>query len=178
MKLKSKMNNEVSKQTLLQAVLRRDLGAFVVKVFHTLCPEDRYYHNWHIEAVVYALMQVYLDKDKRLVITQPPRTLKSICTSVAFVAWWLGHDPSMRFACVSYSHIPALDFARQFRAVITSGWYRGLFPNMQLCKDTETECVTTKGGGRFVVPVGGSFTGRGADVIILDDPIKPRADGF
>ena len=174
MKLKSKMNNEVSKQTLLQAVLRRDLVAFVVKVFHTLCPEDPYYHNWHIEAVVYALMQVYLDKDKRLVITQPPRTLKSICTSVAFVAWWLGHDPSMRFACVSYSHIPALDFARQFRAVITSGWYRGLFPNMQLCKDTETECVTTKGGGRFVVPVGGSFTGRGADVIILDDPIKPE----
>ena len=80
MKLKSKMNNEVSKQTLLQAVLRRDLGAFVVKVFHTLCPEDRYYHNWHIEAVVYALMQVYLGKDKRLVITQPPRSLKSICT--------------------------------------------------------------------------------------------------
>jgi len=45
---------------------------------------------------------------------------------------------------------------------------------VKLCKDTETECVTTKGGGRFVVPVGGSFTGRGADVIILDDPIKPE----
>jgi predicted phage terminase large subunit-like protein len=43
---------------------------------------------------------------------------------------------------------------------------------MQLCKETETECVTTKGGGRIVVPVGGSFTGRGADVIIIDDPIK------
>ena len=43
---------------------------------------------------------------------------------------------------------------------------------MRLAKDTETECVTTKGGGRFAVPVGGSFTGRGADVIIIDDPMK------
>ncbi len=43
---------------------------------------------------------------------------------------------------------------------------------MRLSKDTETECVTTKNGGRFVVPVGGSFTGRGADVIIIDDPLK------
>src|SRR5262245_319775 len=53
-----------------------------------------------------------------------------------------------------------------------SDWYRALFPNVQFCKDTETECMTTRGGGRFVVPVGGSFTGRGADVIILDDVIK------
>jgi predicted phage terminase large subunit-like protein len=65
-----------------------------------------------------------------------------------------------------------LDLARQFRAVIMSDWYRALFPNVQLCKDTEEECATTEGGGRFVVPVGGSFTGRGADVIIIDDPIK------
>jgi hypothetical protein len=111
---------------LLQAILRRDLVAFVVKVFQTLCPEDEYKHNWHIEAVVYALMQVYLGKDKRLVITQPPRSGKSICTSVAFVAWCLGQDPSKLFASVSYSHILALDFARQFR---TCNSARRLRPN-------------------------------------------------
>ena len=55
---------------------------------------------------------------------------------------------------------------------MTSEWYRALFPAVRLAKDTETECVTTKGGGRFAVPVGGSFTGRGADVIIIDDPMK------
>ena len=55
---------------------------------------------------------------------------------------------------------------------VTGDWYRALFPNMRLPKDSETECVTTKGGGRFAVPVGGSFTGRGADVIIIDDPMK------
>jgi len=171
MELKTKIA-VVSEQVLMQAILRQDLGAFIVKVFQTLFPGDEYLHNWHIDAVVYELMHIYLGKNRRLVITQPPRSLKSICTSVALVAWWLGHDPSMRFACVSYSHIPGLDFARQFRMVVTSDWYRALFPNVQICKDTETECVTTKGGGRFVVPVNGSFTGRGADVIIIDDPIK------
>lgn len=159
-------------QALLRAALRQDLGTFIAKVFQTVSPGDRYLHNWHIDAIVHELMQVHRGKNRRLIVTQPPRSLKSICTSVAYVAWCLGHDPSMRFACVSYSHELAATFARQFRTVVTSDWYRALFPNMRLAKDTETECVTTKGGGRLAVPVGGSFTGRGADVIIIDDPMK------
>ena len=159
-------------QAFLNAALRRDLGTFIAKVFQTVSPGDRYLHNWHIDAIVHELMQIHGGENRRLIVTQPPRSLKSICTSVAFVAWSLGHDPSHRFACVSYSHELAATFARQFRAVVTSDWYRALFPNMRLAKDTETECVTTKGGGRFAVPVGGSFTGRGADVIIIDDPMK------
>ncbi|SRR6266851_2390435 len=157
---------------ILNAALRQDLGAFIVKVFSTVSPGDIYLHNWHVDAVVNALMQIHRGKRRRQIITQPPRSLKSICISVAFVAWSLGHDPSKRFACVSYSHELAASFARQFRAVVTSEWYRRLFPTMRLAKDTETECVTTKGGGRFAVPVGGSFTGRGADIIIIDDPMK------
>ena len=117
-------------------------------------------------------MQIDHGQSRRLIITQPPRSLKSICTSVAFVAWSIGHDPTKRFACVSYSHELAASFARQFRTVVMSDWYRALFPMVQFSKDTETECVTTRGGGRFAVPVGGSFTGRGADVIIVDDPMK------
>jgi predicted phage terminase large subunit-like protein len=159
-------------QAVLDAVLRKDLGTFVAKVFQTVSPGDRYLHNWHIDAIVHELMQVHHGQSRRLIVTQPPRSLKSICTSVAYVAWSLGHDPSLRFACVSYSHELTATFARQFRAVVTSDWYRALFPTMRLAKDTETECVTTKGGGRFAVPVGGSFTGRGADVIIIDDPMK------
>ena len=159
-------------QILLSAALRQDLGTFIAKVFQTVSPGDRYLHNWHIDAIVHELMEVHRGENRRLIVTQPPRSLKSICTSVAFVAWSLGHDPSHRFACVSYSHELAATFARQFRTVVTSDWYRALFPRMRLAKDTETECVTTKGGGRFAVPVGGSFTGRGADVIIIDDPMK------
>jgi len=162
----------LDERAILQAALRQDLGTFIAAVFQTVSPGDLYLHNWHIDAVVHQLMRVHRGESRHLIITQPPRSLKSICTSVAFVAWSLGHDPTRRFACVSYSGELAATFSRQFRLVITSDWYRRLFPNMRLAKDTETECETTRGGGRFAVAVGGSFTGRGADVIIIDDPLK------
>jgi predicted phage terminase large subunit-like protein len=159
-------------QAILMAVLRQDPGTFVAKVFQTVSPGDVYLDNWHIDAIVHQLMLVHGGSIRRLIITQPPRSLKSICASVAFVAWCLGHDPTKRFACASYSLELAATFARQFRAVVTSDWYRALLPAMRLAKDTEAECVTTDGGGRFAVAVGGSFTGRGADVIIIDDALK------
>lgn len=164
------MNNIDSR--ILDAALRQDLGTFVAKVFQTLSPGDVYRHNWHIDAVVHQLMEVHNGQIRRLIINQPPRSLKSIAASVAFVAWSVGHEPSTRFACVSYSNELAASLARQFRAVVSSDWYRRLFPNVQFIKDTENECLTKEGGGRYAVSVGGSFTGRGADVIIIDDPMK------
>ena len=164
--------SRIDDQRILHAAMRQDLGTFTAKVFSTVSPGDVYHHNWHIDAVHHALMQIYQGENRRLIITQPPRSLKSICTSVAFVAWSIGHDPSKRFACISYSNELAGSFARQFRNVVTSEWYRAIFPNVRLSKDTETECVTTKRGGRFALSVGGSFTGRGGDIIIIDDPIK------
>jgi predicted phage terminase large subunit-like protein len=156
----------------LAAILRSDLGTFVAKVFNTVSPGDLYLHNWHIDAIVFELMRIHRSENRRLIINQPPRSLKSICTSVAYVAWALGHQPERRFACVSYSAELTATFARQFRVVVNSDWYRALFPGMRLAKDTESECVTTGGGGRIGVSVGGSFTGRGADVILIDDPLK------
>ncbi|WP_420346175.1 phage terminase large subunit [Pelagibius sp.] len=156
----------------LDAILRRDLNAFVHKVFTTVSPNDRFEPNWHIEAITYQLMRCYGGENRRLAITQPPRSLKSICTSVAFVAWALGHNPGLRFLCVSYSDALATEFTRQFRMVVESSWYKRVFPAMRLKKETRTECITTRGGGRVAVSVGGSVTGRGADYIIIDDPLK------
>ncbi|MEX0957641.1 MAG: phage terminase large subunit [Rhizobiaceae bacterium] len=161
----------LNRQALMVA-RHQDLGTFIVKVFQTLSPGVTYLHNWSIDAIVYQLMLVHQRYLKRLIINQPPRSLKSICTSVAYVAWCLGHDPTMRFACVSYSHELATAFARQFRQVVNSSWYRELFPNVRITKDTETDCETSRGGGRIAVSVGGTFTGRGAHVLILDDPMK------
>jgi predicted phage terminase large subunit-like protein len=157
---------------LLAAVLRTDLTAFVHKVFTTVSPGDIYHHGWHIEAVTYELGRCLDGDNTRLLITQPPRSLKSICTSVAFVAWALGRDPAMRFICVSYSQELAGDLARQFRLVVDSDWYRALFPTMRLVKDAENQCVTSARGGRIATSIGGSLTGRGADIIIVDDPLK------
>ena len=164
--------NASEQRALLDAILRKDFGTFVLKTFETVSPGDDYLHNWHIDAISYALAQVRKGATRRLIINQPPRSLKSICASVAFIAWWLGHDPSARFICVSYSSDLAATFARQFRLVTTSTWYRQIFPDVRFTKDTELECTTSLGGGRVAVPVGGSLTGRGADVIIVDDPMK------
>ena len=161
-----------NEQAVLRAALRQDFGTFIPAAFLTVAPAKKYFPNWHIDAVAYRLTSVYRGKIRRLIINQPPRSLKSICSSVAFVAWWIGHNPGMRFACVSYSNEVAATFSRQFRLVVTSALYRTLFPNVHFSKLTETECETTMGGGRFAVPIGGSFTGRGADVIIIDDPLN------
>ncbi len=159
-------------QQLLNAVLKIELSAFVAKVFATLSPGVTYLHNWHIDAIAYALMQCYEGKEPRLVITQPPRSLKSICTSVAFVAWALGHNPGLTFICVSYSQDLAVDLAQKFRVVINSMWYCALFPKVRWTKETEAHCITTLGGGRLATSIGGTLTGRGADIIIIDDPLK------
>ncbi len=101
--------------TEFHAVLRSDLAAFTRKVFHTVSPGVVYHDNWHIDAIAWQLLRCK-DRDvRRLLITQPPRSLKSICTSVALVAWMLGHDPAMQFIAVSYSDKLATDLANQFR---------------------------------------------------------------
>ena len=82
-------------------------------------PWDReYLPNWHIDAIVHRLMLAQSGKVTRLIVNEPPRSLKSICTSVAFVAWLLGHDPSLRIIVASYSQDFAGELHRQFRRVI------------------------------------------------------------
>ena len=154
------------------ALLRSDLRSFVWKSFQTILPGTPYLPNWHIDAIVHQLMRVQAGDISRLLINQPPRSLKSICVSVAYVAWLLGHDPTRRVIVVSYANELAAELHRQFRMVIDAPWYRALFPAMRPARDSGTELVTTAGGGRYATSVGGTLTGRGADLIIIDDPLK------
>jgi predicted phage terminase large subunit-like protein len=158
--------------TVLAALFRSDLRFFIRKAFHTILPGTPYLPNWHVHAIVHQLIRINAGEVNRLLINQPPRSLKSICVSVAYVAWLLGHDPSRRIIVVSYSNELATELHRQFRMIIDSGWYRALFPRMRVARDTGTELITTAGGGRYATSVGGTLTGRGADLIIVDDPLK------
>src|ERR1700751_1086523 len=141
----------------LSAVLRTNFASFVWKCFNTIetDPESEFRPNWHIEAIVYQLTRVQSGEVKRLLINLPPRSLKSISVSVAYVAWLLGHNPSLRFMVASYSNELAAALHLQFRMVIDSDWYKQLFAMMRLAKDTDTEAVTTAGGGRLATSVGG-----------------------
>ena len=101
--------------------------------------------------------------------------MKSICASVAFPAYILGRDPTRRIICASYSQELADKHARDCRAVMTSDWYRRVFPRTRIDprKNAEGEFATTAGGFRLATSVGGTLTGRGGNVIIIDDPMKP-----
>ena len=106
----------------------------------------------------------------------PPRHLKSIIFSVALPAFLLGLDPTKRIVCVSYSNDLATKHANDFRAVMNSVWYRRIFPNTRISreKDTQGETMTTARGYRLATSLGGTITGRGAHLVVMDDPQKPE----
>jgi hypothetical protein len=157
---------------VLRAILRAELPFFIRKVFATISPGETYLHNWHVDAIAHQLMRVHSGEGRRLLINQPPRSLKSICVSVAYVAWLLGHYPTRRVIVASYSGDFAAELHRQFRMVVGSEWYAALFPTLRWAKETGLELITTQGGSRFATSVGGTLTGRGADLIIVDDPLN------
>ena len=125
--------------------------------------------------MAHQLEQVRLGRITRLVITIPPRSLKSQICSVAFPAYVLGHDPTKRVIGVSYSQDLATKLSNDCREVISSPWYRQLFPQTKLSrlKNTETEFATIQMGYRLATSIEGTLTGRGGDIIIVDDPLKP-----
>jgi predicted phage terminase large subunit-like protein len=167
--------NAIQIRQLLKSKARTDLTTFTHRTFQTISPAQPYRHNWHIEAMAWHLQQCIQGGITRLLITLPPRYLKSICASVAFPAWVLGRDPSKRIVCVSYSAELAGKHARDCRTVMQTDWYRQAFPAVRIssAKNTELDFDTTGHGGRYSTSVGGTLTGRGGDLIIIDDPLKP-----
>ena len=163
---------ELRSRNELNELLRVDLKCFVQRVFQTVAPGTTYQDNWHIEVMCHHLMLCFSGDIKRLIITVPPRHLKSICTSIGFVAWLLARDPRLRSIVVTYSNELSDYLSRLFRAVVIEAWYQELAPALKVAKDTGTEFMTTQKGFRYATSIGGTLTGRGADFIIIDDPIK------
>ncbi len=132
--------------------------------------------NWHINAISSALEEVMLGNIKRLIINIPPRYLKSFCASVSFPAWILGKYPHKRIIVASYSEKLAIKHSTDCRLIMQSDWFRGLFPNCILSKNQNEKYKfsTTMNGYRFATSVGGTLTGEGGDILIIDDPHNPQ----
>jgi hypothetical protein len=156
------------------AFIRTDLGLFIERVFAHLFPNTPFLPNWHIELIA-SYLEVVLDgKITRLIINVPPRSLKSVIASVAFVAWALGRRPSTQFICASYGQDLADKLALDCRSVMQSAWYQRHFGvYVEGSRPAVADFRTTVGGGRFATSVGGVLTGRGGDIIVIDDPLKP-----
>lgn len=163
-----------AQQDVLAAAQRGYLKFFLLKVFETLHPgTDPLQLAWYLQAVCHVCEEMKAGSRRRQVITVPPRHLKSITVSIAFVAWCLGHDPTKKFMVASYSQELARLHAQQCRRVMESAWYQALFPATRLAARSRTlELTTTAGGVRKAVSVGGTTTGFGADIIIIDDCMK------
>ena len=158
-----------------KALLRLDLMTFIERSFYELNPQATFARSPHIEVLATKLSASRRGQLRRLIVCLPPRMLKSIAVSVAFPAWLLGHDPTKQIICASYGQDLADKHARDCRTLMMSDFYRALFPRTRLSpeKQSVNDFLTTAQGFRMSTSVGGVLTGRGADIIILDDPLKP-----
>jgi len=154
-------------------IYRQDLLAFIHRSFLELNPAQKFEYNWHLELICQSLEDVAYGNCKRLIINVPPRHLKSHSASIAFPAWFLGHFPEKQVACVSYAQDFSDNLARHSRRLMDSAFYQAVFgTRISRRRDTVADFETTRGGFRFSTSVGGGFTGRGADIIVIDDPLK------
>src|SRR6202008_713807 len=156
-------------------LLQHDLASFAGRCFQDLNPQTCLATNWHLEMIAAKLTAVREGRIRRLIINLPPRHLKSLMASIAFPAWCLGHDPSAQILCVSYAQDLADKLARDCRSIMTSDWYWRIFPT-RLAGHPQAvqEFITPRKGYRLATSTGGVLTGRGADVILIDDPLKPE----
>jgi hypothetical protein len=125
-----------------------------------------------------ALQRVEAGLTRRLMIFVPPRHGKSMLTSEHFPAWYLGRNPVKSIVCATYAQDLADDFGRKVRNQMVDPLYRAIFPECQVSPDSASvsRISTEKHGNYFAVGIGGPLTGRGANVLLIDDPHKDRAD--
>ncbi len=156
------------------ALIREEFYSFLMRAFGELHAGQTYSPAWHVEALASKLQGVRDRQTRRLIVNVPPRHLKSLAASVALPAWLLGHDPTLNIVNVTYAQDLSEKFARDCRLLMTAPWYQALFPTrLASAREPLAELTTTKGGFRLATSVGGVLTGRGADVIVIDDPLKP-----
>jgi len=113
----------------------------------------------------------------RLMLFLPPRHGKSTLASIAFPAWHLGRNPGHEFISCSYSGSLAMGFSRKVRGLLREPSYKTAF-NTRLDPESQSAeaWLTTSGGGFVAAGVGGGITGKGAHVLVIDDPVKNRED--
>lgn len=157
----------------LATLQKDDLFYFLWRAFDVLHKDrgEAFVPNWHLEAMCWQLGRVAAGERRWLLITIPPRHLKTITTSVAFVAWLIGRDPALRIIIASYGHGLAQKNLGDLRRVLESDIYRHIFPGVDI-HVSGAEIRTRRCGSIRATSVGGTITGIGADYIIGDDLMK------
>ncbi len=151
---------------------RRKLSWFIKYQF------DGYRENWHHSLIISKLEAVERGEIRKLMIFVPPRHGKSEIASINFPAWFFGRNPKKSIIAASYNSDLAVNFGRKARNIVASQEYKNLFPNVSLAEDSKAagQWVTNQGGEYTAVGIGGGTTGRGADIFLIDDPVKDKKE--
>ena len=161
---------------LLTRTAERSLRDYVRQAWPILEPDQPFLETWHLDLVAEHLEAVTAGECTRLLITLPPRYMKSLLVSVFWPTWeWL-HRPGGRWIFASYTESLAEKHSLDRRAVLQSPWYQGRWGD-RVClapdQNVKTAFQNTQRGLMLATSIGGSVTGKGGNRIVVDDPHNP-----
>jgi len=178
-------------------IAEKSLLDFTKMAWKIIEPGIEFKDNWHLHYLEEELLLLVIDDvgtkiglseeyvkhlsdnvfKNRLNINIPPRTMKSLFMNVFFPCWVWIHNPSKKFITVSYSNDLSMDLNQKRREIIQSQWYIENWGNIVKLKDeqnTKTYFENTRQGSMFATSVGGTLTGKGGDIVMLDDIQNPK----
>ena len=122
------------------------------------------------------LQNVADGKSTRLIVNMPPRHTKSEFASYLFPSWLMGRKPTSKIIQATHTSELAVGFGRKVKNLIDSPEFSDIFPDVNLASDAKASgrWSTNKGGEYYAVGVGGALAGRGADLLIIDDPVSEQ----
>lgn len=163
------MFDELEERKRVQAA-QDDFLAFIAAV------DKAYKFGAHLKRLGNLLMDVEQNVKNRIAVSMAPRMGKSQMISIYYPAWYLGRHPDHKVIVASHTADLAVVMARKVRNLIQSPEYARIFPNTRIASDAKAAAQwnTTQGGEYFAIGVGGALAGRGAHLIIADDPLSEQ----
>lgn len=163
---------KMSRSDLFLSLYRTDFDAFNRFAFRELHPGQELRDNWHIALMADRLERCARGEIRRLIINIPPRSLKSLTASVAFPVWVLGRDPSKKIMTIAGTRSLVSDLGESTDRLLRSHRLRAVFPQLRPGPKPGAFDLA-EGGRRMPVLAQASQIGRGADIVIIDDPTPP-----
>lgn len=160
-------------QQMIRYLCQTKLAPFARMAFGWMNPQAIYQHRWYIDVLADKLERCLNGEISRLMINMPPRYLKSFITSIAFPVWALARKPDAKFMCITGNTGLLQDQLIATRSLINHRQYQSVFPHIKF-RDMGNTIRTARNGYRaaYQLTPGSGLTGRGADVVIIDDPIS------
>ena len=169
--MQNKTEVQLQKELLEEQLRKLDLAEkrfipFVKHVWPVFIEGD------HHRKIAQKFEDIASGKIKRLIVNMPPRHTKSEFASYLFPAWMVGKNPKLKVIQTTHSGVLAVRFGRKMKNLVDQESFRQVFEDCRIAADSKAagRWETNKGGEYYAAGIGGAITGRGADLLIIDDP--------